>query len=188
MDQLKLIKAVIGIAITAIVLLCVYSWVKGVPVFSIFQSRDKMERTATILRSIENTNRWVFLTIEDEEVEVIENVCKIYPAFYELGIEIKDTTTWYNIKKEKGEKVAHLTLPAIYILDSGGINDMNVINVYGEATPAVIKKMKKDAEIDMKKRALSESNMQQAKDNAFKHFKNLFMSLGCKDVKIDWKN
>ncbi len=149
-----------------------------------------MEKTATVLRSIENTNKWVFLTVEDEEVVVKEhtlgNVAKIYPSVYELGIELDDNREWFVIEETDSSKTAFLKLPAIKILNSNGINATKVNNIYGNADDAENIAMQKEAEIKLKRRALSAANIEVAKKNAKKLFDNLFGILGCERVEIVW--
>ena len=151
-----------------------------------------MERTATILRSITNTHRWVFLTIEDEEVVVNEhtfgNVAKIYPSYYELGIDVGDSLKWVEIQDNNGIRVASLHLPPIKILNENGIDDTKVKNIYGDADDKEKIEMQKKAEFKLKRRAMSGANIKQAKKIAEDHFRNLFTVLECDSVDIKWQS
>lgn len=190
MKKTRLIMPAIKIAILLLAGLCIYRWITGVPPITLFPHEYKMENTATVLRSIENTNKWVLLTVEDEEVVIKEhtlgNVAKIYPSVYELGIEVDDKQEWFVIEVTDSSKTAHLKLPAIKILNSNGINATKVINVYGNADDAEKIAMQKEAEIKLKRRALSAANIEAAKKNAEKLFDNLFGILGCDRVEITW--
>ena len=184
------IKRAIVIAVILMAGLWIYRWITGVPLISLFHHEYKMEKTATVLRSIENTNKWVFLTVEDEEVVIKEhtfgNVAKIYPSVYELGIEVDDSLKWFVIEEVDSSKTAFLKLPAIKILNPNGIDATKVNNVYGDADDAEKIAMQKEAEIKLKRRAMSPANIEVAKANAKKLFDNLFGILGCDKVDIVW--
>ena len=190
MNKIRLIKRAIVIAVILMVGLWIYRWITGVPLISLFHHEYKMEKTATVLRSIEDTNKWVFLTVEDEEVVIKEhtfgNVAKIYPSVYELGIEVDDSLKWFVIEEVDSSKIAHLKLPAIKILNPNGIDATKVNNVYGDADDAEKIAMQKEAEIKLKRRAMSPANIEVAKANAEKLFDNLFGILGCDRVEIVW--
>ncbi|MBO7141450.1 MAG: DUF4230 domain-containing protein [Prevotella sp.] len=190
MNKIRLIKRAIVIAVILMVGLWIYRWITGVPLISLFHHEYKMEKTATVLRSIENTNKWVFLTVEDEEVVIKEhtfgNVAKIYPSVYELGIEVDDSLKWFVIEEVDSSKTAFLKLPAIKILNPNGIDATKVNNVYGDADDAEKIAMQKEAEIKLKRRAMSPANIEVAKANAKKLFDNLFGILGCDRVDIVW--
>lgn len=190
MNKIKLAMSAIVIVVVLIAGLSVYRWITGVPLVTLFHQEYKMEKTATVLRSIVNTNRWVFLTVEDEEVVIKEhtfgNVAKIYPSVYELGIELDDGQEWFVIEETDSSKTAYLKLPAIKILNSNGINATKVHNVYGDADDAEKIAMQKEAEIKLKRRAMSSANIGVAKANAEKLFDNLFGILGCSKVEIVW--
>lgn len=192
MNKKRLIWSAIKIAVVLIAGLCIYRWITGVPLITLFHHEYKMEKTATVLRSIENTNRWVFLTVEDEEVVIKEhtfgNVAKIYPSVYELGIEVDDNQEWFTIEETDSTKTARLRLPAITILNPDGINATKVNNVYGDADDAEKIAMQKEAEIKLKRRAMSAANIEVAKKNAEKLFDNLFGILGCDQVDIAWQD
>ena len=182
-------------AIIAVVIIMIGVWgyglIKGIPVIELFHQDNRMERTATILRNIRSTHRWVFLTVEDEEVVVKEhtfgNVAKIYPSYYELGLELDDSLKWVEIQEHDGMKVAHLYLPPIKILNKDAFDATKVINVYGEASNAEQVEMKRIAQSKLRKRALSAANVAQAQRNAREHFLNLFTVLECDSVKIEWQ-
>lgn len=186
----RLLITAIKIGLVVLVALWVYRWVTGVPLVSLFHREEKMEKTATVLRSIENTNRWVLLTVEDEEVVIKEhtlgNVAKIYPSVYELGIELDDSDDWFVIEETDSSKTARLTLPPIRILNPNGIDATKVNNVYGDADDAEKIAMQKEAEIKLKRRALSDANIVAARINAEKLFNNLFSIMGCDRVEIVW--
>lgn len=192
MNKIRLILSAIVAVVTIFVGIYVYSWIKGVPVFELFHQDNKMERTATILRSIKETNRWVFLTVEDEEIVVKEhtsgNVAKIYPSTYELGIELDKSLKWIEIQNDNGVRVACLHLPPIKILNDDAYNDTEVKNIYGDADDKEKKEMRQEAESELRKRAMSEDNIKQAEKNAEDHFQNLFTVLECDSVKIEWQN
>jgi len=190
MKKTRLILSAIEIGIVLFAGLWIYRWVTGAPLITLFHQEYKMEKTATVLRSIENTNKWVFLTVEDEEVvykeHTLGDVVKIYPSVYELGIALDDDQEWFVIEESDSGKTAHLKLPAIKILNANGINATKVNNVYGNADDAENIAMQKEAEIKLKRRALSAANVEVAKENARKHFENLFGILGCDTVEIVW--
>ena len=172
--------------------LCVYSWIKGVPVVELFHQEKKMERTATILRSVNNINRWVFLTVEDEELVGREHwngdVVKIFPMEYQLGIEMDDSLEWIKVEESNGTRIAYLRLPPIKILNPKGIDVTKTIHVWGNAGRTEHKDMEKEAEQNAQARAQSEANIEQARRNAKEHFTNWLMALGCDSVKMEWLN
>lgn len=189
--RLKLIVyTALALAVLFIVLF-IYGKIKGSPALQLLHQEERMERTAAILRSVTDTHRWVFLTVEDEEIVVREhtfgNVAKIYPSYYELGIEPGDSANWMEIRQEGERKVAILRLPPVKILNpDDGFDASKVINVYGDATPTEQRSMQEEAARKSKKRALSDDNRRQAMQNAREHFTNLFTTLGCDSVSIRW--
>lgn len=195
MNKVKLIFSAIVAVVIIIAGLWAYSAIKGVPVFELFHTENKMEQTATVLRSIKNTHRWVFLTVEDEEVVVRkhgwmeEDVAKIYPSYYELGIELDDSMKWVEIQDNNGGRVASLRLPPIKILNENGFDDTKVKNIYGDADDATEQEaMMKEAESKLKRRAMSGANIKQAEKNAEDHFRNLFKVLKCDSVDLKWQS
>ena len=186
----------IGCAVLAVAVLWsalfIYSRIKGVPVLALFQREDKMEQTATILRNVSDIHRWVFLTVEVEEVVKREHffgdVAKIYPSSYELGIALDDSLNWVDIRETDGMKIASLRLPPIKIVNSGGFDVTKVVNVYGDASDKEQEDLRKEAERKLRARATSDNNLKLAKQNAEEHFKSLFKTLGCDSVKIEWQN
>lgn len=170
--------------------LYVYSLVARIPAITLFEPKNKMENTATQLASIENVNQWVFLTIEAEEVVVLErsflkeNVCKIFRGSYDLGVRF-DGDEWFTVNETDGRKTAHVTLPPITLLD-GGIRDTDVQNIYGNADSSEKREMKLLAERQLRSRTLTHNNVRQAARNAERHFRSLFIALGCDEVEIEW--
>jgi hypothetical protein len=192
-NKQKIIMAAVIVTAVAILGLSAYSWISGIPLVSLFSVKNKMERTATQMYQIDNLHRWVFLTFEGEEVAFLprrgileENICKIYPGRYDLGIDLEGRH-WYTIDNGvNGSKTAKLTLPQPCLLD-GGIDELNVFNVYGESDDAEKSKMKSDADNRMRSRAMRQENIAQIKKNAESHFKRLFRNLGCDSVSIEWE-
>lgn len=191
MRSVKLILSAIIAVVIFIIYIWIYSQIKGIPTFELFHQENKMEQTATVLRSIKNTHRWVFLTVEDEEVVVKEhtfgNVAKIYPSRYELGIELDDTLNWVEIQESNGIKIASLYLPPIQILNKDAFDATKVINIYGEANDKELTEMQHTAQSKLKRRAMSAANVRQAERNAREHFQNLFTVLECDSVIIKWE-
>ena len=195
MNKVKLIFSAIVAVVIIIAGLWAYSAIKGVPVFKLFHKENKMEQTATVLRSIKNTHQWVFLTVEDEEVVfrkhgwMEEDVAKIYPSYYELGIELDDSMKWVEIQDNNGFRVASLRLPPIKLLNENGFDDTKVKNIYGDADDAKEQiAMREEAELKLKRRAMSGDNIKQAKKSAEDHFRNLFTVLKCDSVDIKWQS
>lgn len=189
MNKVKLIFSAIVAVVIIIAGLWAYSAIKGVPVFELFHKENKMEQTATVLRSIKNTHRWVFLTVEDEEVVVLGNVAKIYPSYYELGIELDDSMKWVEIQGNDSVRIATLHLPPIKLLNENGFDDTKVKNIYGDADDAKEQiAMREEAKSKLKRRAMSGDNIKQAKKIAEDHFRNLFTVLECDSVDIKWQS
>ena len=189
-DRMKFLFRSVMVLLLIALGLYAYYHIKGWPSVSLFGHTDQMEHTATVLRSIEQTNRWVFLTVEDEEVVYREHltgdVAKIYPSTFELGIDLKSNPDWFTIADTENGKVATLWLPAITILNVHGINAVRVINVYGDATDAEKVEMQREAENRLMRRAYALSNIRQAQSNAETYFTRLFKALGCDAVQIEW--
>ena len=191
MSKGKLIFSAVIAVIIIVVGLFIYGSINNVAVFKLFHREDRMERTATVLRSIKDTSRWIFLTVEDEEVVVRkhsffeEDVAKIYPSYYELGIEL-DTKDWVEIQEDEARKVAILHLPPITIVN-GGIDATEVINIYGNASDREKIEMQEEAKYELEKR-INDFHLKQAKKNAEEHFWNLFVRvLGCDSVAFEWQ-
>jgi len=195
MNKVKLIFSAIVAVVIIIAGLWAYSAIKGVPVLELFHKENKMDQTATVLRSIKNTHQWVFLTVEDEEVVfrkhgwMKEDVAKIYPSYYELGIELDDSMKWVEIQGNDSVRIATLHLPPIKILNENGIDYTKVKNIYGNADDATEQEaMRKEAVFKLKRRAMSGDNIKQAEKSAEDHFRNLFMVLKCDSVDIKWQS
>ena len=137
----------------------------------------------------------LFLTVEDEEVVfrkhsfLKEDVAKIYPSYYELGIELDDSMKWVEVEEHNGARIASLHFPPIKILNEGGIDESKVRHIYGDADDAKEQiAMREEAKRKLRKRAMSGDNIKQAEKNAEDPLRNLFTVLKCVSVDIKWQS
>lgn len=185
-----LLVAIVAL-VAVIAALYLYNKVKDLaPQIEIDKHEYTVEPTLTVLRGIDNTTRWVFLTTEDEEVVVRDHtfgrVAKIYPATYELGIDVTGRK-WYEVEVVDSQRHVSITLPPVRILNSGGLDESRVRDVYGKSTNGdELVGMRREADKAMRRRAMSKDNVRQARANATRHFRQLFTSLNCTVDTIIW--
>lgn len=154
-------------------------------------NNDKIDITPTQIKQIESIGEWEFLSVSDEELVDTtrhgffgdDKLVRIYYGKLSLGINLKNAPD--NWLKMKGDSLT-ATLPPIILLDNNFIDEAKSKSFYeeGKWTEADRKALYSRAYEAMKKRGLSNANMQNARQNAIEQFTKLFYSLGYNKVSV----
>lgn len=160
------------------------------PLVSI-EHNEAIEQTPEEIRSIRDIGQWEFLSVETEElIEKHEphtfgdaHLVKIFRGTLRIGIDMQQADeNWF---VPDGE-TAHLTLPAIGLLDEDFIDEAHTVTFYEKGSFSAKEKQElyNSAVKKMKARCLTEHNLQEAQKAAEAQFTSLFQSFGYKTVEI----
>ncbi len=152
---------------------------------------NKIDITPVQIASIKNIGEWEFLSVSDEEmVDTVrkgffsdDELVRIYYGTIRLGVNMHNVGPHW-IKADNG--ILSVTLPRITLLDNDFIDEARTTSFFesGKWSEADKQKMYDNAYRLMKTRCLTESNIESAKNNAYKQFLSLFKSMGYENVKI----
>lgn len=181
---------------TIIILLCViiiggfaYWLMKDNAVTAEEEAHTRLSPTQ--VKSIESIGEWEFLTITDQElVDTVrrgffgdDQLMRIYYGTLALGINTKDLKEGW--AQEENDTIV-CTLPPIKLLDNNFIDEAKTSVFYesGKWTGKDKQAMYQRAYAAMKGRALRETNIQRARDNAQTQFYRMLKAMGFTNVKV----
>ncbi len=152
-------------------------------------SRD-IDITPAQIRSIERIGQWEFLAVADEElVDTIrsrmfqrdDRLVRIYRGTLRLGLDLSQCQEkWV---QTHGDTV-FLHLPPVTLLSNQFIDEAHTRSFYerGQWDDHTREAMYQKAARQMRKRALTQENLQQAQQNAHDQLTRLFRSFGFQEV------
>ena len=133
----------------------------------------------------------LILSVSDEElVDTVrygffgdDHLSRIYYGTLRVGIDLSEVQS--DLIIVKGDSVA-MQLPAVRLLDENFIDEARTRSFYesGKWTHADREKMYQTAVETMKKRCLTEENLQTARDNARQQMSQLLRTMGFKRVSV----
>jgi len=143
------------------------------------------------IRSIEAIGQWEFLSVSDEElIDTVrhgffgdDQLVRIYYGTLRLGIDLHEAAPGWI--RQDGDTV-RVTLPPVGLLDNDFIDEARTRSFFesGKWNARDRQAMYDRAYKAMKRRCLSEDNLQTAEDNAKEQFSHLIESMGFKAVSI----
>ncbi len=152
------------------------------------KEEEQVEMSPTMVESIRDIGEWEFMSISDEELVSTtrkgifsdDELSRIYYGTLRLGFNAKDlkiTTT--------GDS-AYVQMPKIRLLDDNFIDEARTRNFFesGSWTDAERAALYNKAKAAMKKRCLTKSNFNNAKENAQSELTNIIKSFGYEKVTI----
>lgn len=155
---------------------------------------NKIDVTPTIITSMKEIGEWEFLSVNDEElIDTVrrgflrdEKLVRIYYGKLSLGINMHDVSPrWVT---EDGDSVI-LTLPDIELLDKDFIDETRTKAFIetGNWTDADRDSLYQRAYAKMKRRCLTKSNIEAARENATEQFGKMLKTLGVEKFRIVWQ-
>lgn len=155
---------------------------------AITQNTD-IDITPSQIRSIEQIGQWEFLAIEDEElVDTVkygffgdDHLSRIYYGSVRIGYDLgKMPPNWIQMQ---GDSIV-VSLPQPIILDNNFIDEARTTAFFesGSWSHKDREDLYQRAAYRMRKRALSTSNMERARNNAQQQFTKLFHTMGFTNV------
>lgn len=156
---------------------------------------NKIDVTPTIITSMKEIGEWEFLSINDEELVDTarrgflrdEKLVRIYYGKLSLGINMHSVSPrWV---KEDGDSVI-LTLPDIGLLDKDFIDETRTKAFIetGNWTDADRDSLYQRAYAKMKRRCLTKSNIDAARQNATEQFGKMLKTLNVEKFRIVWQD
>lgn len=156
---------------------------------------NRIDVTPTIITSMKEIGEWEFLSVNDEElVDTIrrgflrdEKLVRIYYGKLSLGINMHDVSPrWV---KQEGDSII-LTLPEIELLDKDFIDETRTKAFIetGNWTDADRDSLYQRAYAKMKRRCLTKSNIEAARENAAEQFGKMLKTLNVEKYRIAWQN
>lgn len=147
--------------------------------------------TAEQVSAIREIGQWEFLTIQTEElVEKNERklfadkqLVRLYRATLRLGIDMHHAPEdWFT----PSGTTAHLRLPDVGLLDEDFLDEAQAETFHEKGTwsPAVHQELADKATRAMKQRALTEENLNEAREAAKDNFTKIFTGFGFETVDI----
>lgn len=182
--------AIVGGLIAAAVL---FRAVRQNPPVKLHVTRStRIDITPEEITAIRRIGQWEFLSVATEEmVEWHEHgtfsnrhLVRIYSGTLRLGVDLsRASDDWFT---SLPDSVAKLVLPPVGLLDEQFIDEAATRSFYEKGTiPAAVRDSLYVRAADaMKKRCLTEENLQTTETAAREHFTTLFRNLGFRKVEI----
>ncbi len=183
------------LAITAIAAVVIVALIKCDDTTLAKTHNDKIEISPALIQSIEAIGQWEFLTVNSEEyVDTIrhrllgdDGLARIYYGTLRFGIDLSQANS-YRLELEN-DTILVATLPTVALLDSNFIDEARTRTFYEEGNwnAQTREALYQRAHYQMLKRNYTKANLQKAEENAERQFKQLFSSVGYKDVRIQFQ-
>lgn len=175
----------IAVAVIALLFCCR----GGVELKSSTESRGEL--SPTMLTRMEQIGQWEFLSVSDEELVDTtartlfgeKQLTRIYYGTLHLGIDMHEVQK--NWARAYGDSVSVL-LPPVKLLDEDFIDEARTRSFYeaGSWTEQDRAALLERARRQMKRRCLSEANMESARRNATARTTQIFRALGYRSVTV----
>ena len=179
--------AVLGCTLLT-VLYCIYEFdfhLREVP------TKERMEVTPLQIKTVKDVRIWEFLSIDDEELvtRTKKNLLKdaqltrIYYGKVRFGIDLdKASPDWVQMV---GDTV-DVTLPRLQLLDHVYVDEARTETFYetGSWSNEEKEALYAEAQQQMKKRCVTNENVQIAQRNAIQQFEKIFMAMGFMYVNV----
>ena len=186
----------LALAIGIILLVCIVGWIyrdyRGSHVE--FGADQQIDITPEQIKSIKEIGEWEFLSISDEElVDTIrigffsnDRLARIYYGILRLGVNLKQVEPGWIVTR--GDTI-DVTLPQIELLDRDFIDEARTRSFYESGTwkPKDREAMLQRAYHKMLQRGMTPQNLQNARQNGEAQVRQVFQSMGFKQVKIQYK-
>lgn len=152
---------------------------------------DKINETPTQIESIREIGEWEFLSISNEElVDTIrkglfsdDHLVRIYYGTLRLGVNMHQAgSNWLTVSGDTVRAV----LPQVGLLDKNFIDEARTKSFYesGKWKAKDREALYKKAHRQMLRRCLTSGNLNTARENAEAQFRQMFLSMGYKNVEI----
>lgn len=149
--------------------------------------------TPVQIEQIRQIGQWEFLAISDEElVDTVRHgffgdaeLSRIYYGTLRLGIDLHETKDgWIEMDKD----TVSVTLPPVRLLDENFLDEARTKSFYeeGEWSETDKEALTTRAQNMMKKRCLTDANIQSAEHNARQQFSQLLHAMGFKYTRIEF--
>lgn len=184
------------LAIGIILLVCIVGWIyRDIRDGHIeFGADQQIDITPEQIKSIKEIGEWEFLSISDEElVDTIrlgifsnDRLARIYYGTLRLGVNLKQVEPGWIVAR--GDTIV-ITLPQIDLLDRDFIDEARTRSFYESGTwsPKDRESMLQRAYHKMLQRGMTSQNLQNARQNGEAQVRQVFQSMGFKQVKIQYK-
>ena len=192
---MKKINIIIG-AVIVIAVIAIFFWVKSVLKSNYIEigSNDKIEPTPTQIQSIRDIGEWEFLSISAEEmVDTVrkgffsdDELVRIYYGTLRLGINMQNLSE--DAIRVQSDTL-QVTLPKVTLLDKDFIDEAKTKSFYesGKWIPQAHQALYQKAHRQMLTHCLTKENLTTAQSNAESQLRNLFKSLGYKNVILSFE-
>lgn len=177
-----------------LVVIVLLTWLTWLGMNNTLSMKDK-EQTKQLpsrIVSIENIGEWEFLTINDEEmIDTIrhgffgdDELVRIYYGTLRIGINLHEAKKgWIRMEQD----TLFVTLPSVRLLDENFIDEARTQSFFetGSWSQQDREKLYHKAYATMRRRCLTEKNMQSARENASRQFYTLLSSMGFENIRIE---
>lgn len=182
---------IILVVLVVIVLLTWLTWL-GLNNTLSMKDKEQTKQLPSRIVSIENIGEWEFLTINDEEmIDTIrhgffgdDELVRIYYGTLRIGINLHEAKKgWIRMEQD----TLFVTLPSIRLLDENFIDEARTQSFFetGSWSQQDREKLYHKAYATMRRRCLTEKNMQSARENASRQFYTLLSSMGFENIRIE---
>ena len=182
---------IILVVLVVIVLLTWLTWL-GLNNTLSMKDNEQTKQLPSRIVSIENIGEWEFLTINDEEmIDTIrhgffgdDELVRIYYGTLRIGINLHEAKKgWIRMEQD----TLFVTLPSVRLLDENFIDEARTKSFFetGSWSQQDREKLYHKAYATMRRRCLTEKNMQSARENASRQFYTLLSSMGFENIRIE---
>lgn len=182
------------IILVVLVVIVLLTWLTWLGLNNTLSMKDK-EQTKLLpsrIVSIENIGEWEFLTINDEEmIDTIrhgffgdDELVRIYYGTLRIGINLHEAKKgWIRMEQD----TLFVTLPSVRLLDENFIDEARTQSFFetGSWSQQDRENLYHKAYATMRRRCLTEKNMQSARENASRQFYTLLSSMGFENIRIE---
>jgi len=182
---------IILVVLVVIVLLTWLTWL-GLNNTLSMKDKEQTKQLPSRIVSIENIGEWEFLTINDEEmIDTIrhgffgdDELVRIYYGTLRIGINLHEAKKgWIRMEQD----TLFVTLPSVRLLDENFIDEARTQSFFetGSWSQQDRENLYHKAYATMRRRCLTEKNMQSARENASRQFYTLLSSMGFENIRIE---
>ena len=192
---MKQYKIVIG-AVVLIAVVAIFFWVKSAFKGNYLElgTNDIIEPTPTQIQSIRDIGEWEFLSVSAEEmVDTVrkgffsdDELVRIYYGTLRLGVNMQQLSD--DAIAIHGDTL-QVTLPKVSLLDKDFIDESKTKPFYesGKWSPQAHDALYRKARNQMLHHCLTNDNLTAAQSNAETQLKNLFHTLGYKNISLHFE-
>ena len=194
--KIWLILAAVVIVVSTVAYLYVSCKNANTDVTITIENSDQIEKTVQTVVTIRDIGQWEFLSVACEEmvdttrrgIFYDDHLARIYYGTLRIGVDLKKLDDNAIIVSDNGDSIS-ITLPPVTLLDQHFIDEANTraFHESGSWKAADREALYRRAKEQMKRRALTQQNLQNAEKNGREQMEKLLSAMGFKYVTVSFQ-